>query len=205
MSTKIEITTVVPINSFLFKPDFIKKALLKAPWLPVNPPKKPLKNPPRGRFFFSNFNFLKNGITSIKANINKSMDITNFNNFTSMIYSNSLYEYRIILLSNSKRICEPTKADNIAGNPNRTKTSLFTWLPTRNILKILFKKCTIPVNEIANSTGKYKIITGVNIVPRPKPEKKVKMAAKKVTSDIIRISIFLNNYFNGKVFDICIY
>jgi hypothetical protein len=61
------------------------------------------------------------------------------------------------------------------------------------------------VNEIANSTGKYKIITGVRMVPSPKPEKKVKMAAKKVTSDIIRTSIFLNNYFNWKVFDICIY
>ena len=80
------------------------------------------------------------------------------------------------------------------------KKSDLTKPNTQNILKILFKKCTIPVNEIANSTGKYKIITGVKIVPSPKPEKKVKMAAKKVTSDIIRISIFLNNYFNGKSF-----
>ena len=78
----------------------------------------------------------------------------------------------------------------MAGNPNRSKTSLFIWLPTRNILKILFKKCTIPVKEIANSTGKYRIIIGVKIVPSPNPEKKVKIAAKKVTSEIIRISIF---------------
>ena len=43
------------------------------------------------------------------------------------------------------------------------------------------------------------------MVHSPKPEKKVKIAAKKVTSDIIRTSIFLNNFSNWKVFDICIY
>ena len=35
------------------------------------------------------------------------------------------------------------------------------------------------------------IISGVKIVPRPNPEKKVKIAAKKVTKEIINISIIL--------------
>ena len=47
----------------------------------------------------------------------------------------------------------------------------------------------IPVKAIATSTGKKTIITGVNIVPKPNPEKKVKTAAKKVIKEIITISI----------------
>ena len=35
--------------------------------------------------------------------------------------------------------------------------------------------------------------TGVNKVPNPKPEKKVKMAVKKATIDMIIISIFYSN------------
>ena len=47
----------------------------------------------------------------------------------------------------------------------------------------------MPVNAIATSTGKYTNITGVNKVPKPKPEKKVSTAAKKLTKDIMMISI----------------
>ena len=47
----------------------------------------------------------------------------------------------------------------------------------------------IPVNAIAISTGKKISITGVNIVPKPNPEKKVRIAAEKVTTQIINISI----------------
>ena len=56
------------------------------------------------------------------------------------------------------------------------------------MLKILFEKCTIPVNATAISTGKKTIITGVRIVPKPKPEKKVKIAAKNATKPMIIIS-----------------
>ena len=55
----------------------------------------------------------------------------------------------------------------------------------------LLKKCTIPVKAIATSTGKNIINTGVRIVPSPNPEKKVRMAARKATDDIITKSIFL--------------
>ena len=51
------------------------------------------------------------------------------------------------------------------------------------------EKWTSPVNAIAISVGKKIIITGVKIVPRPKPEKKeVRIAAEKVTIDTTKIS-----------------
>jgi hypothetical protein len=42
---------------------------------------------------------------------------------------------------------------------------------------------------MAISIGKKSIKTGVNKVPNPNPEKKVKMAVKKATIDMIMISI----------------
>ena len=56
-------------------------------------------------------------------------------------------------------------------------------------LKILLKKCTIPDNAIAKSTGKNIMKTGVSIVPKPKPEKKVNMAVIKAAKPMISISI----------------
>src|SRR5690606_27086190 len=47
-----------------------------------------------------------------------------------------------------------------------------------------------PVNAIANSTGKKIIKTGVRIVPRPKPEKKVRIATANAANDITTISIY---------------
>ena len=47
----------------------------------------------------------------------------------------------------------------------------------------------IPVKKIAISGGKKRSITGVKIVANPNPEKKVKIAAKKVTREIIKSSI----------------
>lgn len=44
------------------------------------------------------------------------------------------------------------------------------------------------VNAIANSIGKNKAKTGINKVPRPNPEKRVKPAPKRVTSPINRYS-----------------
>ena len=41
---------------------------------------------------------------------------------------------------------------------------------------------------MAISIGKNNIKTGVNKVPNPKPEKKVRMAVKKATIDMIMIS-----------------
>ena len=46
---------------------------------------------------------------------------------------------------------------------------------------------------MAISTGKKSIKTGVNKVPNPKPEKKVRIAVKKATMDMITISIFYSN------------
>jgi len=59
---------------------------------------------------------------------------------------------------------------------------------------MLLKKCTIPVSAMAKSTGKNIMNTGVKIVPKPNPEKKVRIATKNATEDIIMISIiFLND------------
>lgn len=49
----------------------------------------------------------------------------------------------------------------------------------------------MPVSPIANSTGKNIINTGVRIVPKPNPEKNVRMATKNATSGINIISIFI--------------
>ena len=75
------------------------------------------------------------------------------------------------------------------GSPNRINTFLSIFFPTKKNLKILLEKWTSPVNAIAISVGKKIIITGVKIVPRPKPEKKVSIAAPKATTDTMNISI----------------
>ena len=74
----------------------------------------------------------------------------------------------------------------IAGTPNRIRTALFALLPTSISLKILLKKWTTPVNAIASSIGKNKAKTGINMVPNPKPEKKVRMEVKNATRQIIK-------------------
>ena len=68
-------------------------------------------------------------------------------------------------------------------------TPFIDIFPTKRNLKILLEKCTNPVYAIAISVGKKIIITGVRIVPNPKPEKKVSIAAPKVTTDTMNISI----------------
>ena len=74
------------------------------------------------------------------------------------------------------------------GIPNRINIFLSIFFPTKKNLKILLEKWTSPVNAIAISVGKKIIITGVKIVPRPKPEKKVSIAAVKVIIDTMKIS-----------------
>ena len=56
-------------------------------------------------------------------------------------------------------------------------------------LNMLLAKWTNPHKPIAISIGKKIIKTGVNRVPNPKPEKKVRIAVKKATIDMITISI----------------
>src|SRR5688572_17900408 len=67
-STKVETTTAVPINASFDNPALIRKALLKAPWLPESPPKKPLNAPPSGNLLLSNCRF-RFGIRSMQAKI----------------------------------------------------------------------------------------------------------------------------------------
>ncbi len=76
----------------------------------------------------------------------------------------------------------------IAGIPNFSKTSLLACFPTKKNLNKLLAKCTNPHKPIAISTGKNNMKTGVNKVPNPKPEKKVRIAVKKATIEIITIS-----------------
>ena len=84
------------------------------------------------------------------------------------------------------------------GSPNRINTFLSIFFPTKKNLKILLEKWTNPVYAIATSVGKKIIITGVKIVPRPKPEKKVSIAAVKETIDIIKISNIKKNGLSSK-------
>ena len=95
----------------------------------------------------------------------------------------------IYSVSRFTNMYDPKNAAKIAGIPNFKITFLLALNPIMNNLKILFEKWTIPVNATAISTGKKIIITGVRIVPKPKPEKKVKIAAKKATKQMIIISI----------------
>lgn len=80
----------------------------------------------------------------------------------------------------------PKKAAIIAGIPNLMSTLLLALFPTRKSLNILLKKWTTPVNAIANSIGKNNAKTGIKIVPKPKPEKKVKIDVRNATRQIIK-------------------
>ena len=53
---------------------------------------------------------------------------------------------------------------------------------------------------MAISGGKKISITGVSMVPKPKPEKKVSSAARKATIAIIKISIFNVKFFSNIIF-----
>ena len=53
-STKVETTVAVAIKDSFDKPVFIRNAVRNAPWLPDNPPKKPLYAPPMGSLSFPN-------------------------------------------------------------------------------------------------------------------------------------------------------
>tara|TARA_B100000242_G_scaffold144333_1_gene102824 strand:- start:2754 stop:2939 length:186 start_codon:yes stop_codon:yes gene_type:complete len=53
---------------------------------------------------------------------------------------------------------------------------------------------------MAISGGKKISITGVSIVPKPNPEKKVRSAAKNATIAIIKISIFNLKFFYNIIF-----
>jgi uncharacterized protein YjgD (DUF1641 family) len=77
----------------------------------------------------------------------------------------------------------------IAGIPNFKSTSLSEFLPTSEILKRLFEKCTTPVNAMAISMGKNMANTGIKIVPSPNPEKNVIMAVKNAARQIMASSI----------------
>jgi hypothetical protein len=68
----------------------------------------------------------------------------------------------------------------MAGIPNFSKTSLLAFFPTKKNLNTLLAKCTNPHKPIAISTGKNNMKTGVNNVPNPKPEKKVRIAVKRL-------------------------
>lgn len=57
-------------------------------------------------------------------------------------------------------------------------------------LNILLSKCTIAVMAIAIGTGKKMDNTGINIVPSPKPENKVRPEAKNVVAQIQKMYIF---------------
>ena len=82
------------------------------------------------------------------------------------------------------------KAKSTAGMPKRSTTSLSKFFPTNTSLNKLLEKCTIPVNAMATSTGKKIIIIGVKSVPNPNPEKNVRIATRKATTEISSISMF---------------
>jgi len=77
----------------------------------------------------------------------------------------------------------------MAGIPNLSNTVLSAFLPTRKILNRLLRKCTTPVSAMATSTGKKMANTGIRMVPRPKPEKRVSSADRKAASDMMRTSM----------------
>ena len=87
------------------------------------------------------------------------------------------------------KMVEPIKAAMTAGTPNFKRTSRLALPPTRMILKILLKKWTTPVRAIESSTGKKNMNTGVSMVPKPKPEKNVKIATKNAMIEITMISM----------------
>src|SRR5690606_19844044 len=91
----------------------------------------------------------------------------------------------------------PKKAAMTAGTPKRMATDRSACLPTRASLNRLLKKWTTPVSAMARSTGKKTMNTGVRMVPKPNPEKKVSTATTKAANDRIRISIGYGLYEQG--------
>ncbi|GEJ29582.1 hypothetical protein FPKKA176_contig00040-0016 [Flavobacterium psychrophilum] len=73
----------------------------------------------------------------------------------------------------------------MAGIPNLKTTSLFAFFPKRNSLKILFIKCTKAVSTTAISMGKNNPKIGNKIVPKPKPENKVKAEPNSANKQMI--------------------
>ena len=59
---------------------------------------------------------------------------------------------------------------------------------------MLFKKCTNAVSKIDISGGKKRINAGNKIVPKPKPEKNVKIDAIKAVKGMIKYSIRYKDY-----------
>jgi hypothetical protein len=53
---------------------------------------------------------------------------------------------------------------------------------------MLLKKCTTPVRAMANSIGKNNAKTGIKIVPKPNPEKNVRIEVKNATRQIMKYS-----------------
>lgn len=80
-------------------------------------------------------------------------------------------------------------ANNIAGRPNLANTLRFVFLPNNRILKILLAKCTNAVIAMAISIGKNIATTGINKVPKPKPENSVNVDAINAVALIITMSI----------------
>lgn len=76
-----------------------------------------------------------------------------------------------------------------AGTPNNK--SVFLWMcpPINPNLNMLFKKCTNAVSKMDISGGKKRMNAGNKIVPKPKPEKKVRIDAIKAVKGMIKYSI----------------
>lgn len=74
----------------------------------------------------------------------------------------------------------------MAGNPNLITVVLSKNRPISPIFNKLLRRCTIAVKPIAISIGKNKTKTGVNIVPKPNPEKKVSKEAPKAKKMTIK-------------------
>lgn len=184
-SMQLAITVPVPINCSFDKPDLARNADLKAPWCPERPPKKPLMRPPTGRYFLSISRLLNFGMSS--NNVKAAIKIASIS-FTGRIL-NSFPQSKYVKSASKFEICPkvqaPTIAARTAGIPNRRRMLRFANLPTKKSLNSPLRKWTIAVRPTASSIGKKSAKTGVNKVPRPNPEKKVRSEAPAATKGII--------------------
>lgn len=185
ISTKQERTTLVAMNSSLLRLHFMRNALLKAPWLPDSPPKKPLKIPPRGKSFLLKEIFSDWGEISRNTKNSISTPMTRLISVTSKLWFKKLYFIIKLFWAINERDRLPNTAAIIAGMPNLISTSLLLFFPNKNNLKILFRKCTMAVKLMAMGAGKNKIKTGVKTVPSPNPEKRVIPEIRNVEMAII--------------------
>ncbi len=80
---------------------------------------------------------------------------------------------------NDKRRKEPMSEPISAYKPKETQIFQSILLNVILTLNTAFKKCTIAVENMANSIGKKKPKTTSKIVPKPNPEKKVNREALK--------------------------